>query len=721
MRKTSLHKLLASVLAVGMLASLAPAALAAGEEGGDTHVTILGTSDTHSNIWGFAYEDNQESSNNGLARVYTYVQSVRAENPNTLLIDSGDTIQGTILSDDIYNKQEGEHPIISAMNFMGYDAMTLGNHEFNFGLDLVKRLEAQADFPLLSANTTYKDSGEHFVGDYVILETGGVKVAVIGVTTPNIPTWDGEKVDALAFEGMSAAVDRCIDAIGNEADIILVSSHAGMTAEFDEDGGADSAQKILEDNPEVDAMFVGHYHIVVNDKYGEVPVGGARNGGRDVVRFDFTLNADKEITGITTDVVDMANYEPDASLRALPIVKEAHEKTIAFISGGGGGDGEQGGGILGSTTARFQPENEIAGLPEGKLRDTAVMDLINKVQLENSGADVSAAALFKDTSDLPEGDINYGNIFNIYKFDNTLYRVPVTGAELKAYMEWSAECYNQWVPGDINLSFDPEYPGYLYDMFAGVDYEIDLSQPKGERIKNVMFKGEPLKDDQELTLAVNNYRYSSALKTGGLVAGKREWESPNSIRDMLVAYFAEHSPVAPEVDNNWKIVGVDLSEDDPRRAEIIGYINAGLLDAPYDKSYNLADYDALVAQAEANQAAVTVDGEAKDVSLANDAQGNTYYRLRDLASVLSGTSVQFNVEWSGGVVITTETAYTGGALAAAETAAADALTLQFTLDGASAETAAVVVAGNYYVTADFLTALSVNASTADGVLAITTK
>ena len=126
-------------------------------------------------------------------------------------------------------------------------------------------------------------------------------------------------------------------------------------------------------------------------------------------------------------------------------------------------------------------------------------------------------------------------------------------------------------------------------MFAGVDYEIDLSQPKGERIKNVMFKGEPLKDDEELTLAVNNYRYSSALKSQGLVSGKKEWESSSSIRDMIVAYFAEHSPVAPEVDNNWKIVGVDLQLDNPKRAEIIEKINAGELETPYSKSINLND------------------------------------------------------------------------------------------------------------------------------------
>ena len=177
--------------------------------------------------------------------------------------------------------------------------------------------------------------------------------------------------------------------------------------------------------------------------------------------------------------------------------------------------------------------------------------------------------------------------------------------ELKRYMEWAAECYNQWLPGDINISFDPEYPGYLYDMFQGVDYEINLSKPKGERIENVMFHGEPLADDQILTLAVNNYRYSSGIKAKNLAEGKREWESSNSIRDMIVAYFDENSPVAPTVDGNWKITGVDLGKDDPRRAVLVAYINEGLLPTPYDKSYNLADFAALVAEAEANRAAGT--------------------------------------------------------------------------------------------------------------------
>ena len=312
-----------------------------------------------------------------------------------------------------------------------------------------------------------------------------------------------------------------------------------------------------------------------------------RNLARDVARFELVLDENHNVIDSSIDIIDLKGYPVTTTLRENKLIKEAHEKTIKYIRGGSGDGKGSGGAALGSTTAKFQPENEIRGIPEGKLRDTPVMHLINKVQLLNSGADVSAAALFKDTSDLPKGDLNYGNIFDIYKFDNTLYRVKVTGKELKNYMEWSAECYNQWKEGDINISFDPEYPGYLYDMFLGVDYEIDLSEPKGSRIKNVIYKGAPLQDDTELLLCVNNYRYSSALKGKGLVSGKKEWESSSSIRDMLVDYIKNNSPLEPEVANNWKIVGVDLMKDDPRRAKIIDRINKGEIETPYSKSYNL--------------------------------------------------------------------------------------------------------------------------------------
>ena len=720
-------KLLSVLLALVMVLALLPSAAFAAE--GEKHITILGTSDMHGNIWGFSYEDSKETDNNGMARLYTYIQQVRAENPNTILIDAGDDIQGTIMTDDIYNKiPEEPHPVVAAMNYMGYDAMTLGNHEFNWGIDTMQKILSQAQFPVLAANV--KDASGGFVtgAGWTIVEKDGVKVAVIGVVTPDVPIWDGGKegVEACTYEAANTAVKNAIAEIGDGADVIVVSAHMGMYAEFDEDGGSDSAQKILDDNPEIDVLQVAHNHVVVSETQGDTVIGGVRNGGRDIARFDLTLDQNNHVTDATVEIVDMTGVTPSQALRDIELVKESHQKTIDFITGGGSGEDGEGGAALGSTTAKFQPVDEIAGLPEGKLQDTAVMDLINKVQLENSGADVSAAALFKDTSDLPEGDINYGNIFDIYKFDNTLYRVTVTGKELKAYMEWSAECYNQWVEGDINISLDPEYPDYLYDMFAGVDYEINLSKPKGERIENVMFKGKALTDDQILTLAVNNYRYSSALKAKNLVSGKKDWESSGSIRDMIVAYFAEHSPVAPEVDNNWKITGVDLQLSNPDRATLVKLVNNGRLASPKSKSINLNDETVKAVLAKADN--ITVDGTPCSVDF-TVIDGVTYYRLRDLAAALTGTQAQFNVTWDDGVVITTGAAYTDAPMNLVTGATRNTVAeLTATVDGAAAScTAAQVIVGdavdgNYYVTAAGLNALTgaVLAET-DGVLSITTK
>ena len=592
-----IRKILCLMLGVCLLSALIPRAVRAD---GETHIVILATSDLHGNILGYSYEDNAETDNNGMARLYSYISQVREENPIVFLVDAGDDIQGTIMTDDVASRNpDQEHPVIAAMNYMGYDAMTLGNHEFNWGMETRKKIGGQAAFPVLGMNVLDRDGRCVTGSGWTIIERGGIRLAVIGVCTPDVPIWDGGKegIDETTFTAGSTAVRQAVEEIGGRADVILVSAHMGLYAEYDEEGGSDAGQKILEENPEVDILQVAHMHISVNEKVGGVPVIGVRNSGREIARIDVTLDGNREIRNLTTEIVDMAGYEPNSEICGIPSVQESHGKAVSLVRGGSGENGEPGE-CLGTTSAKFQPENEIRGLPEGRLRDTPVIDLILKVQLLCSGADVASCSLFKDTSNLPEGPVYYGNIFDIYKFDNTLLTLEVTGRELRNYMEWSAECYNQWVPGDINISFDPEYPGYLYDMFGGIEYEINLSRPKGERIENVRFRGEPLRDDQVLKLAVNNYRYSSAIRAQHLAEGRKDWESSKPIREMIVDYFAGHSPVAPEADNNWRITGVDLSRDDLRRDEIIGYINEGLLPTPYNKSYNLADYDALAAEAE---------------------------------------------------------------------------------------------------------------------------
>lgn len=553
-------------------------------------LTILATTDIHGNVWGFSYENNKETTNTGMARIATYVEKVRSEVPDVILVDNGDVIQGNIMTDDLYNKREGEHPVIRAMNLLEYDSMTLGNHEFNFGENLINRIQVLANFPVLAANMARVD-GTMAALPYTIVERSGIKVGIIGLTNPNAPRWDGEKTDPFVFAPVGPACKKVVDIIKDKVDVIVVVSHVGLYPEYDEETGSDGANKILELCPEIDVLVVGHDHNTVKKIIGTTAVGGARNLGREVIRFDLELDEQKNVIARSVEIIDMVDYEMSDLIRKNAFIMEAHKATTDFISGGApSADGSTSGGVFGQASVDFQMKNEIMGIPEGKLRDTAVMDLINTVQLKNSGADVSAAALFADTSDIKKGDINYGTIFGIYKYDNTLYRVQVTGSELKAYMEWSAACYNQWVPGDISISFNPEKPGYLYDMFAGVDYEIDLSKPVGHRIVNVMFKGKPLSDSQILTLAVNNYRYSSALKAQKLVAGTKEWESPNSIRDMLVQHIQEQGTIYPKTDNNWRITGVNLAS--PYRNAAIKLVNEGKLEIPYAKSLNVNELKA---------------------------------------------------------------------------------------------------------------------------------
>lgn len=702
-----LRKLLAGGLAALMLVSTLPAALATE---GDTTLTIIATSDTHANVWGWSYEDGKESTSGSLAQVSSYVKSLRDAGENVILVDNGDTIQGTIMSDDLANKNPDDpHPVIAAMNYMGYDAMGLGNHEFNWGVASMKKILGQAEFPVLCSNI--RDGKGELVakdGAWTMVEKAGIKVAIIAADTPHIQKWDGGKdgIDELQIVSLTEGVEAAMKEIGDSADVVMVIAHAGPTSEYSE---ADAANSILSIEG-VDLLQCGHSHSTYINNDGPIPVGEVKNGAGEVLKYTVTLDKDKKITAATVETVSVKDQTPDEGVRAVEAVKTAHEKAVEYVSGN----------VLGHASAKFQPENEIAGIPQGKLEDTAVMDLINTVQLKYAQADVSAAALFKDTSDLPEGELNYGNIFDIYKFDNTLYRVNITGEQLKQYMEWSASHYNTWTEGDINISFDKSVPGYRYDMFAGVDYEIDLSKPAGERIVNVMYKGEPLKDDEQLKLAVNNYRFSSAVKdmVGGDEA--KEWESSQSIRDMLVEYLAENDPLVPTVDNNWKIVGVDLKLDDPARAAYVEKINAGELATPYNKAINLNEANNVIVDGAVNSAA---DHDA----VADMHCGIEHsFRLRDLATILKGTDAAFNVEWNNEtaqVVITKGGEYTAEPLPMDdENKGFSYGKITVLVDGAPVEVDALLRAGNYYVTAEGLNAiLGTNATVAEGILTLSAK
>ncbi|MEW8993221.1 bifunctional UDP-sugar hydrolase/5'-nucleotidase [Clostridium sp.] len=541
----------------------------------DKKITILATTDVHGNVLGYNYDNGESFIDSGMNRIYSYIKQVKSENPNTLVVDNGDIIQGNTLTDEIYsNEKKEKHPVISAMNFMGYDAMVLGNHEFNFGIDLIKSLEKQSDFPFLSANVNYKKNGYEFVKTHTILNCGGVRVGIIGLTTPNVPRWAGNLVEELSFHDLGETAYRYVNEIRDKVDVILVMAHASMVSEHDKKNESDAAEKILRLCPEIDVLVVGHFHITVKEKRGKTLIGGATDSGRDVIRFDLTLDSNNCVIDGKVQVVAMKDYYPSKELEYLPVIKKAHETTMDFITE-----------VIGEASEDFQPKDEIKFIPEGKLRDTPLIELINKVQLINSGADVTSTSLIRDDSNIKKGIITYGNIFNIYKFTTFLYVVEVTGKELKNYMEWAASAYNQWKLGDISISFTMDIPGYQHEFFAGVDYKVDISKPVGHRIVDLIFKGELVKENQVLKLATSDYCYFANLKGRKLAKKDYIWKSSNTIRDMIVEYIKNQGIVSPEVDNNWEITGVNL--ESPYKEKIIKLVNEGSIELPYNKALNI--------------------------------------------------------------------------------------------------------------------------------------
>ncbi|MFW6410252.1 MAG: bifunctional metallophosphatase/5'-nucleotidase [Halanaerobiales bacterium] len=513
----------------------------------EKEITILHTADIHGHIYPWSYELDREVDARGLAKVNTLFQDIKKDKENVLFLDSGDTIQGSSLAELFKERKDLPHPVISAMNKMGYDAMVLGNHEFNFGVKTLVEIMEEADFPVLSANITYREDDRPFTTPYVIKEVEGVRIGILGLTTPNIPRWEGDKVKDLSFAGMTETAERYVKDMKKEGtDVIIALAHAGLEGRNHPAGG-DKIRKVAENIPEIEVILTGHDHICLNTIINDVLIVAPEEEGSQIVQVDIELNGEPGSWNLTgKDVTHHPTEDVRADGKILDLTRVYHEKTVNYVNT-----------PIGRADGDFLPSRKIKGIPEAQIQDTALMDLINKVQLEYSDADISSAALFNRGADLNKGEITIKDITHLYSYSNKLYTVEISGAELKEYMEHSAAYYNRYRPGDITISFNPDMPGYSYDMFAGVDYKIDISEPEGERIKNLEYKGEPVQKNDQFTLALNDFRYTG-LKSAGIINGEPDYRSDREIKDMIIDYIRKRKVIEPEVDNNWEIIGADL-------------------------------------------------------------------------------------------------------------------------------------------------------------------
>lgn len=513
-------------------------------------VTILETSDIHGAIapWDYATDS---AADNGLAKVATIVKQEREKDPNLLLVDCGDNLQDNLIEEF---RNQKITPMVGAMNLMKYDVHILGNHEFNFEFENLEKTIKTYKAPTVVANIYQTKNDKRWLKPYVIKKVNGVKIAIIGLLAPHIDTWEAASPDhfrGLRFTQPTDELDKVLKEVEGKADAIVVVSHYGSDGEY----GSVGMNPITEKYGDKVAVFlIGHAHAVINSKASNGSL-VLEPGSKGTSIAKATLNFEKQngkwvLTDKSGELLKVkgANVEPDKEI--MDYDAPTHEASRKLANE-----------VVGKVGADFLPSlwwNGITDIPTAVVQDTAMMDLINNVQMKNAGADVSMAALFDAASNLTAGDFRKRDGVKVYKFDNTLFGVKVTGKQLKNAMEAQAgNFFNQYKSGDVTISFNPNMRLYLYDMFQGVNYDIDISEPAGSRIKNVTFKGEPLKDDQVLVLAVNNYRYGVLVKNG-LISGKPEdavFESKNAVRDMISDYVKEQGTIMPDCDNNWKITG----------------------------------------------------------------------------------------------------------------------------------------------------------------------
>ncbi len=563
--KNVLHRrLLSLALTLVMVLGLAVPGFAA--ENGEVTVTILQTSDLHGMINPFDYASNKENKTS-LAHAATIIAQERAADPDLLLIDTGDAIQANYIQEF---RNEEVHPMVAAFNALDYDAWILGNHEFNFEFANLERAMAAFEGDVLAANF-YKD-GKRWAAPYQIYEVKGVKVAIFGIDAPHIPQW--EKSDPTHYDNMTITdpleeTGKVLKELEGKADIIIGAIHYGLEGEY----GTAGCQKIAETYADqLDGLFIGHAHANVDEEIAGVPVLEPANNAKYVGKMTFTLKQTDGKWAIEKDktvseLLDCAAVEPDKAF--METMKDVHEKSLAMASK-----------EVGTVAETFMdPVFQLPGIPTAIIQDNPITDLVNIVQMQETGADVSLAALFDSDANLEAGPFLHRDSVKIYKYDNTLFAVKVTGKQLKAIMEQQAgNFFNQYQPGDVTISFNPDIRMYNYDMFAGVNYEIDISKPAGERIVNVTYKGEPLADDQELVLALNNYRYGGLVGAGLIDEANVVYEG-GAVRDMITEYVANlGKPLEPVCDNNWKIVGADL--DDPQKDLIYEMVKKGELTIP---------------------------------------------------------------------------------------------------------------------------------------------
>lgn len=563
MRWNKIRKLLLAGCVSAMITGSFPGAVAWAAAGDTVTVTILGTSDVHGRFMPWNYATDREDRSGSMVQLSTMIRQIRAENPNTILVDCGDAIQDN--SVEQFNTGKAQ-PMVVAMNRMGYDVWNMGNHEFNFGLDVLRHVTKQFRGQVLCGNV-YWDSGKRFMPATAVVKRGGIRVGIIGMDTPMIAEFEknSDHLKGVVVKNPKDETRKAIAELNGKADVLVGVMHMGVDNENDipDTGVTDIAAAC----PELAAIVAGHMHRNVSGKtiHG-VLVSEPYKYGQALTRIDLTFRKENGrfvLTDKKAQTLPVGKASSDAGLEKE--LAPFHEKARAVAN-------EQIGEVTG---INMVPEDTMPGISEVQVADTPLTNFFNEVQLYYSGADVVSVIISRDNAQQAVGPIRRKDIAFNYEYtggETTVYEV--TGRDLKDYMEWAAAYFNQKQPGDIAPSYNPARRSSKYstnDIFGGVTYEIDLTQPAGSRIRNLRLKksGRLIGDADKLKLGMNAYRMNQLIAKGGALEGRHFpelWtslkafgETDGTIRNMAIRYIREVKKGRIDVKpvHDWKITGFD--------------------------------------------------------------------------------------------------------------------------------------------------------------------
>ncbi len=588
---TTRRVVLSGAAALAAAGYVAPASAAgqgrgAAPDRGRVHVTVLGTTDLHGNVFNWDYFKNAEFDNSrrddiGVAKVASLVKAARsaaqAHGP-VLTLDAGDTLQGTPLAYYYARIQPiggaVVHPMASAMNLVGYDLAALGNHEFNYGIDMLRTFESQVNFPLLGANAVDPVTKRPVFPPYVIKTyrlSGGrkVTVGVLGLTNPGIAIWDKANVEGrMEFPGLVEQAKLFVPELREKGcDLVVVAAHSGADTSSSYGDALpfpeNAATLVAEQVAGIDAILVGHAHKEIAQKFvtnkatgRQVLLSEPLYWGMRLTVMDFVLEERRErggkrwaLVSSSSQVLNSNAVAEDPAVAAA--VRDQHRTVVDYVNS-----------VIGTSAVALSAGRAV-------VEDVPIIDFVNFVQADAvkaglTGADaalpvMSIAAPFSRAASFPAGEVTVRDVAGLYIYDNTLLGVRVSGKDVRDYLEFSVRYFKQvsgtgpFAMSEVTNAPTPTAPNgtpdYNFDTVAGLDqpltYDIDIAQPVGSRIKNLAHGGVPVTADQQFAMAVNNYRQSGGGGFPAVSTAPVVYDRQDEIRQLLINWVIENKTIDP--------------------------------------------------------------------------------------------------------------------------------------------------------------------------------